>query len=78
MEKSQSTCYSHALSFVLTVVNQKLKNFQIKKLLIKKQQSKINLEINNINCIFNFKQNEKNKDSSFIFSINNKNSKDIL
>ncbi len=61
----------HALSFVLTTANQKLKNFQIIKLLIKKQQSKIKLKINNIDCNFNFKQNEKNKDSSLMFLINN-------
>ena len=62
----------HALSFVLTSVNQKLKNFRIIKLLVKKQQSKVKLKINSTNCNFYFKQNAKNKDSSLMFLINNK------
>ena len=62
----------HALSFVLTCINQELKNFKLSKLTINRKISKIYIKINNVNCYFNFKQNEKSKNSGLSFNINKK------
>ena len=64
----------HALSLILEICKKlkiKFNKVLSNKVYIKKYSWRCTSKINNINCVFNFKQNCKLKRSKFFFKINN-------
>ena len=60
----------HALSFVLIINRNLLKNFEIKSVKADKLNWSCKIIINNIICYFLFKQNKERKESSLSFKLN--------
>jgi hypothetical protein len=60
----------HAISFVLSLSKKLLKSYKIISVKKKRFESIIKIEINDIYCVFHFKQNKKKKQSSLTFKIN--------
>ena len=60
----------HAISFVLIINRNLLKNFEIKSVKVDKLNWSCKIIINNIICYFLFKQNKERKESSLSFKLN--------
>ncbi len=61
----------HAISLVLSIINQELSKFEIIKQKLGKKYFRINILLNDVKCFFYFKENIKSKSSSLLFEIDN-------
>jgi hypothetical protein len=68
----------HAISFVFSILKQKLKNFSIIKKSCKKNYWNCYIIINNVKCFFTFKQNPNSEKTTLTFSLNRKKFKRII